>query len=129
MYLIDSNCTKAMQSKRSFLISFFSCLLVVVVVSSLITIISNAPVVFLKMAEAEEGEIDARITSNQDDSTLNFTLIWDLVKDDKSYTYTSPRYHSKRIIHILLIMQKPSLCFHLAVKLVTKARIVKLQIV
>lgn len=85
---------QALQSKRSLWISFLGCLLVVVVVSSLITLILNAPVVFLKMAEAEEGEIDVRITSKQSDTTLNFTVIWDQVKDNKPYTYASPRYHS-----------------------------------
>jgi len=73
--------------KCHFFLAF--CSVFIVVVSTLVinTVISKGPVIFLKMAEGEEGEADAYITprgeylGEKDSETatfMNYTRIYDL---------------------------------------------------
>ena len=46
------------KNKVNYILGFFACFLVVFVVSLVVTIIGNTPVVFLRLAELEAGEMD-----------------------------------------------------------------------
>ena len=47
--------------KASYALGFLACLMVVVVVAVLLSIIGNAPVVYLRIAEMQESEMDVRV--------------------------------------------------------------------
>jgi len=86
------------KNKVGFILGFMSCFVVVLVVSLMTTIFNYSPVVFLKLAEAEVGEIDFTITpgdwSNRE--FINYTLMSEVISNKKvnDFTFHSPRYEN-----------------------------------
>jgi hypothetical protein len=66
---------RLLSHKINYLLGFGACFIVVLIVSLLMTIISNSPVVFLRLAELSAGEIDIKVESASDSQHLNYTLI------------------------------------------------------
>ena len=79
--------------KVNFALGACSCFIVVLVVAFMITLLTNSPVVFLRLAELNSGEMD--IVMNSGDwtgfSSLNYTLLEDELKVKKDWTYHTPR--------------------------------------
>eukprot|EP01116_Phalansterium_solitarium_P009244 TRINITY_DN23310_c0_g1_i1.p1 TRINITY_DN23310_c0_g1~~TRINITY_DN23310_c0_g1_i1.p1 ORF type:complete len:1055 (+),score=403.59 TRINITY_DN23310_c0_g1_i1:200-3364(+) len=81
------------KSKVNYTLGFFACFIVVVVVSLLLTVLANTPVVFLSLAERIVSEADFEVWS--DNANLNLTLIEQLVQHSDSqgkFGFISPRY-------------------------------------
>lgn len=68
------------KNKVNYVLGFFACFLVVFVVSLVVTIIGNTPVVFLRLAELDVGEMDMRIYAApwSGSDSLNYTAIQDI---------------------------------------------------
>ena len=80
--------------KVNYCLGFSACFIVVMVVSLLVTIVNNTPVVFLRLAELNQGEIDiiAVATNSSYTPKLNYTLISsNLANEDPTFVYNSPR--------------------------------------
>eukprot|EP01114_Cavostelium_apophysatum_P013966 TRINITY_DN3496_c0_g1_i1.p1 TRINITY_DN3496_c0_g1~~TRINITY_DN3496_c0_g1_i1.p1 ORF type:complete len:1078 (-),score=280.91 TRINITY_DN3496_c0_g1_i1:34-3267(-) len=88
-------------NKGSFCLGFLSCLLVVVVVTLLMTTIQKAPIVFLKLAEAEMGEIDFQLYAQPGSDRLNSTLVDEIISNRglDHFKYRSPRYEKRIIVY------------------------------
>ena len=85
------------RSKGQFFVGCSSVFLVVFTVSLMLTIIGIAPVIFLKLAESTNGEVDL-ILSNIPSSgslRLNYTRIKNILENTgiQKYTYSSPRFY------------------------------------
>lgn len=67
------------KNKVNYSLGFFACFLVVFVVSLVVTIIGNTPIVFMRLAELQVGEVDMRVIgdykSNAPATPLNYTLV------------------------------------------------------
>jgi hypothetical protein len=83
-------------SKFTYTLGFLACFLVVLVVAVMLSILSHSPVVFLRLAELQESEID--LTLVPDTSTgfnaINYTYVEQLMIERKLdlYQYSSPRF-------------------------------------
>lgn len=82
------------KNKVNYSLGFFACFLVVFVVSLVVTIIGNTPVVFLRLAELQVGEMDLVVSPGgwTGNSQLNYTLVSNILHTEQAYTYSSPRY-------------------------------------
>jgi ABC-type antimicrobial peptide transport system permease subunit len=82
------------KNKVNFLLGFFACFLVVFVVSLVVSIIGNTPVVFLRLAELEVGEMDMEIRAAMwsRDYFLNYSAVENILSKETEYSYHSPRY-------------------------------------
>lgn len=76
--------------KINFALGFCSCFLVVILLALLFTILASSPVIFLRLSELQEGEIDLRLSASEE-RYLNLTEIASLIKNETDYVY-SPRY-------------------------------------
>jgi hypothetical protein len=65
------------KNKVNYFLGFFACFLVVFVVSLVVTIIGNTPVVFLRLAEQQVGEQDMYVSSGNwnTNDRLNYTMV------------------------------------------------------
>ena len=65
------------KNKVNYFLGFFACFLVVFVVSLVVTIIGNTPVVFLRLAEQQVGEQDMHVSSSawNSDDRLNYSMV------------------------------------------------------
>lgn len=65
------------KNKVNYILGFFACFLVVFVVSLVVTIIGNTPVVFLRLAELEVGEVDMEVRAARwsGSDNLNYTAV------------------------------------------------------
>jgi hypothetical protein len=65
------------KNKVNYSLGFFACFLVVFVVSLVVTIIGNTPVVFLRLAEQQVGEQDMYVASGSwnNNDRLNYTMV------------------------------------------------------
>lgn len=61
LHFIHSHAQRIKKSKLNYLLGFFGCFLVVFVVAVMSAILSNAPLIFLRLAELQRGETDAVI--------------------------------------------------------------------
>jgi hypothetical protein len=99
-------------SKAKSLLGFLSCLVVVLVVSLMITVIRRSQIFLLSLAvfnvsicliflqEAENGEIDFRISAlSADSNLLNYTKIRDILPEEE-FSYNTVRFQSKSFIYI-----------------------------
>ncbi|KNC50523.1 uncharacterized protein AMSG_00684 [Thecamonas trahens ATCC 50062] len=95
-FLVGHTCATVCSSKLNYCLGFSACMLVVFVSAVVMSVLSNAPVVFLRLSEAEVGEIDLQLVSAgwTGASLLNYTT----VKEDslssaigEAYTFHSPR--------------------------------------
>lgn len=86
--------TQVKHHKASYVLGLCSCLVVVVIVGSMLSVLGNAPIIFLRIAELDTSEIDVQLQSNDDDAHpfLNYTTIASLLSDDPTTTYHSPRW-------------------------------------
>ncbi|KAL6076916.1 FtsX domain-containing protein [Balamuthia mandrillaris] len=94
-------CSQTLKEIRSrkvnYLLGCLSCFLVVMVVALMVSILSNAPIVFLRLAELTEGEMDVKIAVGDwtGFALLNYTLVSSLLENKESTTYHTPRYFSQ----------------------------------
>lgn len=82
--------------KASYALGFLACLMVVVVVAVLLSIIGNAPVVYLRIAEMQESEMDVRVRamSPLELQFVNYTQVARaLARGDNAERFS---YHSLR---------------------------------
>lgn len=87
--------TQIKRHKASYALGFLACLVVVVVVACLLTVIGNAPVVYLRIAELDTSEIDISLSADTESSTgrlpyLNYTQIAEILSEERL------SYHSTR---------------------------------
>lgn len=76
-------------------IGFCACFIVVLVVSVLLTIINDSPLIFLRLAELQNGEIDLELTASSSElQLLNYSLLDEYLSTDEQYSYSSPRWLS-----------------------------------
>eukprot|EP00026_Physarum_polycephalum_P001697 Phypoly_transcript_01699.p1 GENE.Phypoly_transcript_01699~~Phypoly_transcript_01699.p1 ORF type:complete len:1053 (-),score=137.59 Phypoly_transcript_01699:52-3186(-) len=82
------------KNKVNYSLGFFACFLVVFVVSLVVTIIGNTPVVFLRLAEQQVGEQDMYVSSGpwNNNDRLNYTMIQSILEPYPQFTYHSPRH-------------------------------------
>lgn len=80
--------------KTNYCLGFCACFLVVLVVALLVSIISNSPIIFLRLSELEAGEIDLEVEAGSwtQYTRLNYTLVSELLSSEDKYTYNTPRY-------------------------------------
>ena len=83
------------KSKVTYALGFFACFIVVFVVALMVSVLSHAPIVFLKLAELESGEIDVYLLpqKNTGYEFLNYTLITEKLNEQKIYNYSAPRHN------------------------------------
>lgn len=60
-HFIRTHAQRVKKSKVNYLLGFFGCFLVVFVVAVMSAILSNVPLIFLRLAELQRGETDAVI--------------------------------------------------------------------
>jgi len=79
--------------KVNYMLGCLSCFIVVMTVSLMVSVLTNAPVAWLRLAELSAGEIDFRIQGA--DFTgyrmLNYTLVKQILDVDEKHSYHSPR--------------------------------------
>jgi hypothetical protein len=82
------------RNKISYGLGVCSVFIVVVVVALLVTVLSKSPLIFLRLAELNNGETDVKISAGTFTgwNRLNYTLVKTLIADDPSM-----KYHSGRI--------------------------------
>lgn len=70
------------KNKVNYFLGFFACFLVVFVVSLVVTIIGNTPVVFLRLAEQQVGEQDMYVASGtwNNNDRLNYSMVESIFK-------------------------------------------------
>eukprot|EP00033_Pygsuia_biforma_P002404 GCRY01002662.1.p1 GENE.GCRY01002662.1~~GCRY01002662.1.p1 ORF type:complete len:716 (-),score=198.86 GCRY01002662.1:316-2358(-) len=80
------------RAKLNFCLGFMSCFLVVSVVALTMSVLSQTPVVFLALAEADGGQIDLRMQANSwtGQELLNFTKM-DSFLNEQGLSKQSPR--------------------------------------
>ncbi len=89
------------EAKVNYFLGFSACFVVVLIVSLMVTIISNSPVIFLRLAELQKGEID--ISCEREDawwthSRVNYTLAAATLKDFSSAEESDQfSYHTARL--------------------------------
>eukprot|EP01119_Soliformovum_irregulare_P020807 TRINITY_DN6797_c0_g1_i1.p1 TRINITY_DN6797_c0_g1~~TRINITY_DN6797_c0_g1_i1.p1 ORF type:complete len:1024 (+),score=319.29 TRINITY_DN6797_c0_g1_i1:58-3129(+) len=108
------------RSKLNFCVGFIACMLVVMVTSVLLTVLGTTPVVFLRLAELQNGEYDMTITIDGPNQ-MNYTLISQVLEEaskiaakdgheyetsGEAFTYHSPRMSvSARLIPPVMCSQ------------------------
>lgn len=94
------------EAKVNYVLGFSACFVVVLIVSLMVTIIANSPVIFLRLAELQKGEIDIEC-SPQDSFTpntrLNYTLAAAVLEEEPDSSKDQYSYHTARIQSKLLI--------------------------
>lgn len=87
--------------KVNFCLGFLACFLVVMVVAFMVTILANAPVIFLRLAELTQGETDVILSAGDWSGygALNYTLISGMLKEDTTTSYNSPRYQGETFLY------------------------------
>lgn len=76
--------------KINFALGFCSCFLVVILLALLFTILASSPVIFLRLSELQDGEIDIILNADKE-RFLNLTEISSVLANETEYLY-SPRY-------------------------------------
>jgi len=83
----------------SYILGFLACLMVVIVVAVLLSIIGNAPIVYLRIAEMQQSEIDLRIEASEplELRYVNYTQVASVLdKGDANGNTERFSYHSLR---------------------------------
>ena len=73
LFYLRYGVTEAGRRKLHFTLAFISCLVVVTVAAVIQTVLEHAPLIFLRTAEGEAGEIDLRFEPRFEDTLLNYT--------------------------------------------------------
>ena len=81
------------QGVLQYLLGFAACFLVVFVVALLVTLLSKAPLIFVRLAEMNNGEIDLKLDAGwfTGFDKVNYTLISSLLEDNPDHRYHTPR--------------------------------------
>lgn len=85
-------------SKTHYFLGFAACWLVVVVVAVLISLLSQTPVIFLRLAESSRSEIDLSLNAATATgfTRLNYTLVKTILTEP-SEQHSSPRRYRSRL--------------------------------
>ncbi|KAH3743486.1 DUF214 family protein [Pelomyxa schiedti] len=89
-------------NKANYTIGFLACFVVVTVVAILLSVVTNAPVIYLRLSELQDGEKDVVLEINTDTgyTLLNFSMARSVLATDEGFNYTTPRWElSGRIVH------------------------------
>jgi len=112
-YTFRQYCKQTMRdiwrNKITFILGFSACFLVVLVVAMMVSVLSHTPVVFLSLAELEQGEIDVTLQpmSSTGFDFFNYTLVSEILDEDPLFRFHTPReYFTSRINHFY----DPRLC-------------------
>lgn len=102
-------CREISRSKCTYCLGVFSCLLVVIVAASMQTLLEQSPIIFMREAESEGGQVDLVLTSGEynNGAMLNYTQVAEVLAASpraQDYSYTSPR------ISLLAVMNNPATC-------------------
>eukprot|EP01130_Rhizamoeba_saxonica_P014410 TRINITY_DN6293_c0_g1_i1.p1 TRINITY_DN6293_c0_g1~~TRINITY_DN6293_c0_g1_i1.p1 ORF type:complete len:1033 (-),score=164.52 TRINITY_DN6293_c0_g1_i1:42-3140(-) len=89
---VKQNLSNIRKSKVNYCLGFSACFVVVFVVSLLVTILSRSPLIFLRLAELQNAEIDMMLTSGtwSGYEHLNYTKVSEVLED---HPYHAPRRH------------------------------------
>ena len=112
-YTFRQYCRQTMRdiwrNKITFVLGFSACFLVVLVVAMMVSVLSHTPVVFLSLAELEQGEIDVTLQpmSSTGFDFFNYTLVSEILDEDPLFQFHTPReYFTSHINHFY----DPRLC-------------------
>eukprot|EP00727_Mastigamoeba_balamuthi_P014759 m51a1_g9909 hypothetical protein (1044) ;mRNA; r:99120-103292 len=87
--------TQIRQHMAQYLLGFAACLVVVVVVAVLLTVLGNAPIIYLRVAELSASEVDLEVSTEAStgNAYVNYTLLASVLALDRSgsYSHHSPR--------------------------------------
>ena len=105
------------KTKVTYCLGFLACFIVVFVVALMMSVLTHAPVVFLKLAELESGEMDMYILTRGSSGYdfLNYTKVVETLQDNEIYSYSSPRHSltkGKNEIEFFNPKQCDSITFH-----------------
>ena len=91
---VKQNVRDVKRNKLNFCLGFMACFIVVFVVGLMVSILSHTPVVFLRLAESRQGEIDLVLEPHHTTGFdfINYTMVEELVADKELYHYSSPRF-------------------------------------
>ncbi|CAG9319834.1 unnamed protein product [Blepharisma stoltei] len=85
-FFLKYGCIESKRHKVHFTLALLSCIIVVTVACVIQTVLYHAPLIFLRTAEGSSGEIDIKLTSENENYYLNKTRIEELISDK-----TAPR--------------------------------------
>eukprot|EP01125_Pyxidicula_operculata_P017807 TRINITY_DN6288_c0_g1_i1.p1 TRINITY_DN6288_c0_g1~~TRINITY_DN6288_c0_g1_i1.p1 ORF type:complete len:684 (-),score=67.92 TRINITY_DN6288_c0_g1_i1:50-2053(-) len=81
------------KAKINYCLGFFACFIVVFVVSILVTLLSQSPLIFLRLSELDNGEMDVMVKAGgwSGFSYLNYTYIETAILPDEPFNSHTPR--------------------------------------
>lgn len=90
-HYIGINARRIKKAKVNYILGFCGCFLVVFVVAVMYTVLANAPLIFLRLAEINEGEMDAVIKPQYvRDGSINYNRGYQHLNFTKTLAFLSP---------------------------------------
>eukprot|EP01107_Rhizomastix_libera_P002342 TRINITY_DN1404_c0_g1_i2.p1 TRINITY_DN1404_c0_g1~~TRINITY_DN1404_c0_g1_i2.p1 ORF type:complete len:1049 (-),score=196.85 TRINITY_DN1404_c0_g1_i2:241-3345(-) len=89
--LLNQTLKQIAMHKANYFLGFMSVFIVVITISVTLSIVQNAPVIFLQLAEQSNGQIDLNFTlSSSNEHSINYTTISSILQENK-FSYHAPR--------------------------------------
>eukprot|EP01105_Mastigella_eilhardi_P013243 TRINITY_DN3008_c0_g2_i1.p1 TRINITY_DN3008_c0_g2~~TRINITY_DN3008_c0_g2_i1.p1 ORF type:complete len:1046 (-),score=253.85 TRINITY_DN3008_c0_g2_i1:217-3354(-) len=85
---------RAYGSKVNYTLGFLACFVVVVVVAVLLSVMDHTPVVYLRLAELQTGELDVEFSIKHESGyrLINFTKLEAVLSETEEFSYLTPRW-------------------------------------